>query len=403
MSNKKQLRLLNRLLFNKQAGGKLWLSFITIGLGTTLLLFTVMVWWGYQQILAGKYSDDSLGSTFITLSKEVTQQNKNQPRATTFTYTEIDAINSLPQVQHLGMLSTNKFPVTITLNSPHYGFSSNAFLESVPDEFIDNKPIEWVWQYRNINVPVIVPSSFLEVYNHGFALSDGTPQMSKSIAKSLAFDLKIGDSAHVELFTMNIVGFSDRINSILVPKTFLDYGNDAFAPDVVTRPSRLILNVKDPSSQQFVDFLESRSYVTNSELLRWNKLRGVIEVVGYTTGVIALLLLAVAVFVYRLFIALKMKQIASALSLLVILGYSPRFLWLYVLKRMILVLVPVFGAAAALSILAQQHMAQWLKGFNLILPVFPGWPVWLVLSICFLMLVALVERAMSKAIKESSY
>ncbi|MEZ5015498.1 MAG: hypothetical protein R2800_00470 [Flavipsychrobacter sp.] len=400
MSSKKQLRLLKRLLLEKRAGGKLWLALGALWLSTTLLLFTVMVWWGYQQILADKYSEDSLGSTFITLSKEVTPQSKNQPRATTFTYTEIDAINSLPQVLHLGMLTASKFPVSITLNSPSYGFSRSAFLESIPDEFIDEKPIDWVWQYRNINVPVIVPSSFLELYNYGFALSDGVPQISKKTAMSLAFDLKIGDSARTELFTMNIVGFSDRVNSILVPKTFLDYGNDAFAPDVVTRPSRLILKVKDPSDQQFVDFLKNRNYVTNSELLRWNKLRGIIEVVGYTTGVIALLLLVVAIFVYRLFVTLRMKGISDSLNLLIVLGYSPRFLQLFVLKRIVFILVPVFAASGAFAILAQQHVANWLKGFKLEIPTFPSWPVWVVLFLSYVTIVLLVLRATAKAIKQ---
>lgn len=358
-----------------------------------------MIYWGYKEVLTDKYGDDNLGTTFITLSKEVVAVNKNQPRAATFTYTEIDAINGLPQVQDVGVLTSNKFPVKISLNSPSYGFSKAGFLESIPDNFIDDKPVDWVWQYRNINVPVIVPSSFLEIYNYGLALSEGLPQLSKPTAMSLAFDLEIGDSLRTEIFTMNIVGFSDRINSILVPQTFLDYGNDAFAPDVVTRPSRLVINVSDPSDEQFVSFLKNRDYSMNSELLRWNKLRGVIEVVGYTTGVVVLLLFVLVLLVYLIFVSMKMNSISSSVNQLIILGYSPRFLKFFVFKGIIILLLPVFAAVALLSMLAQQHIVTWLKGFGLIIPIMPGWPVWLALILSFTFLVFLLVKATFNVVK----
>ncbi len=400
MSNKKQLRLLRKLVPERSAKGrvKLWLALCSVFVGTTLLLITVLTWWNARQILSGGYDNDSLGSTFLTLSKEITKQNKDDSRVTVFSYTEIEAINALPQVQDVGVLTSNRFQVHVSL-STSFGFSRDVFIEAVPDRFVDNKPINWVWQYRNITVPIIIPADFLELYNFGFAPNQGDPQLPEATLKALAFDLRLGDSLYTEYYTAKVVGFSHRINSILVPQSFMDYANKTFAPEVVTLPSRLIVKVSDPSNQEFVSFLNNRNYKTNVELLRWSKLRGVIEAAIYTTGLVSLVLILLGAIVYLLFIDITMSKARENITLLKVLGYSPRFLAKYLFLRFLPMLGITYGLSGVVIYLVHQKAVYWLKDAHIVLPAVPGWPVWLALVSCFVLLSLVLARASFKAVR----
>ncbi len=375
------------------------MALVAVFTGTVLLLLSVMIWWNFKEVLQGKNDSDSLGSTFLTISKEVTDENMGKPRTTLFTYTEIDALNSLPQVKDVGVLTSNRFPVYATL-SARLGFSTEMFLEAVPDRFIDSKPIDWAWQPGSTRVPIIISSDFLNLYNYGFALSQGLPQLSKSSIKALAFDLVIGKGANAEIFTANVVGFSDRISSVLVPQSFIDYGNQKLAPEMVTMPSRLIVKVSDPSNEQFVKFLSSRNYTTNSELLRWNKLRRVVDAVSSATGLLAILLMAIGAMVFILFIELTVARAQESLKLLLTLGYSPRYLSVFMLKRFIPLLIVVLMLSGVVAIVAQQQASVWVKSMELQIAEFPGWPVWLALVVSIAILVLFVSRAVMVSIRK---
>lgn len=399
MKNIKQEKLLRKLILGRRSNNRLWMALVAVFTGTVLLLLSVMIWWNFKEVLQGKNDSDSLGSTFLTISKEVTDENMGKPRTTLFTYTEIDALNSLPQVKDVGVLTSNRFPVYATL-SARLGFSTEMFLEAVPDRFIDSKPIDWAWQPGSTRVPIIISSDFLNLYNYGFALSQGLPQLSKSSIKALAFDLVIGKGANAEIFTANVVGFSDRISSVLVPQSFIDYGNQKLAPEMVTMPSRLIVKVSDPSNEQFVKFLSSRNYTTNSELLRWNKLRRVVDAVSSATGLLAILLMAIGAMVFILFIELTVARAQESLKLLLTLGYSPRYLSVFMLKRFIPLLVVVLMLSGVVAIVAQQQASVWIKSMELQIAQFPGWPVWVALVVSIAILVVFVSRAVMVSIRK---
>lgn len=322
-----------------------------------------------------------------------------KPTASLFNSREIEAIASAPQVQDMGVLVANRFPVYATLNAGTVGFSTEMFLESVPDRFIDKKPIDWHWEPGNTTVPIILSADFLNLYNYGFALSQGLPQLSQKSIQALAFDLRIGRDGYTETYTARVVGFSDRINSVLVPLNFVEYGNKTFASNIVFAPSRLIVKVKDPSDKAFIRFLESRDYTTNTEQLRWNKLRGVIDGVTSATGILALLLMGIGTLVFVLFIELTIAKAAQSLNLLLQLGYSPRYLSLFMLRRFVPLVLVALGISAALACVAQTLVATKGKSMNLTLPEVPGLPVWAVLTTSTFILLLFISRSILKAIR----
>lgn len=395
-----QTLLLKKLLLrNNRRNSRLWFSLVALCTGTTLLLLSVMIWWNFHELLEGKRDNDSLGSTFLTIGKKVTNENMGHPETTLFTQADIQALQQAPQVQDVGVLVSNRFPVFAVMNS--MGFSTEMFLEAAPDRFMDKQPAEWKWQEGDREIPLIVSADFLNLYNYGFALSQGLPQLSESSIQSVAFDLRVGTGAATEMYKAHVVGFSDRISSILVPESFIQYGNSHFAPGVAIAPSRLIVKAKDPSQQAFVDYLQAHDYTTNAEQLRWNKLRSIVEVFTSATGLLAVLLMGIGTLVFILFIELTIARAQASLKLLLEIGYSPRYLGRFMTGRF----MPLVALALLLSLVAaiavQFIAAQQAQSLKLTLSLFPGWPVWVAFAISAGVLLLFVIRAIGRAIKIS--
>ena len=391
-------KLLRKLLLRNNGGaGRMWASLISLCIGTTLLLLSVMIWWNFQQLLEGREANDSLGSTFLPVSKKITNSMMGKKGASLFSTQEIEGLKAAPQVQDVGQLTSNRFPVYAVLNA-NVGFATDMFLEAVPDRFIDNKPEDWYWQPSSQRVPLIVSAQFLDLYNYGFAPSQGLPQLSESSIMSLAFELRVGPRERPEVYTARVVGFSDRITSVLVPQSFIDYGNQLYTGQVTIPPSRLIVKTKDPSDKNFVHFLEEKGYNTNSEQLRWNKVRVIVEIVTAATGLLAILLLGIGALVFVLFIELTISKAQASITLLLELGYSPRYLSIFMIRRFFPMLIATLLVSMGLATLAQILSSDFIKTQNLIISGIPGWPVWAALGISTLFLLTLVSRSIIKAI-----
>lgn len=73
-----------------------------------------------------------------------------------------------------------------------------------------------------------MPKVYLNLYNFGFAQSQNLPQISESGASLAKFNIHVYGQKKHQKFEARIVGFSERINTILAPKSFVDWGNKNF-------------------------------------------------------------------------------------------------------------------------------------------------------------------------------
>lgn len=399
MSDKTQYNLLKKLLLYSKGNSRLWAALLALFVGNTLLLLSVLIWWNFNELLYGKNQDDSLGSTYLIIGKKVTNNNVGEPGATLFSVADIDSVNRAPQIQAVGIIASNHFPVYAVMGG-NLGFATDLPLESVPDSFLDNKPPDWHWQPGNRDLPVIMSSQFLNLYNYVFAPSQGLPQLSESSVKSISLNLKAGPGDAAETFSAHVVGFSDRIGSVMVPQSFIDYGNNKYGkPGALVGPSQLILKAKDPSDIQFTEFLQRKNYTTNSQNLRWSKIRAVVEVVTTATGVLALLLMGIGTLVFILFIELTIARARQSLTLLMEIGYSPSVLSGFMIKRFLPLILVTVLVSTTVTIAAQGIAANMAKEQSLSLHMLPGWPVWAALAVSTGILLALVVRSISRAIR----
>lgn len=395
-----QKELLRKLLLRNKNKSRLWASLVALCIGTILLLCAVMIWWNFQVLLSGKGDHDSLGSSFLTISKKVTDEMMGKPEMTIFSSIEIDSFKHAAQVQDIGVLTGNHFPVYASINS-HLGFGTEMFLEGVPDRFIDKIPEGWQWSPSSIEVPIILSAEFLNLYNYGFALSRGLPQLSQSTIKTLALNLKVGQGASAANYIGHVVGFSDRISSVLVPQSFIDYCNKLYASGTPSMPSRLIVKAHDPSDKAFVHYLEIHNYITNAEQLRWSKLRAIVDVVSAGTGLLAALLMGISMLVFILFIELTIARARQSLTLLLQLGYSPRYLGQFMINRFVPLIMITVVISTAVVVVLQYAGSIYAAKQQLDIPSLPGWPVWLAMVLSTLILLVLVVRSIFKEIKDN--
>ena len=394
-----QNTLLKKLLLQGKSGARLWKAWLALCVGTLLLLLAIGLWWNFRQVLYGNASDDSLGSSFLTVSKTVTDKNMAGFH-TAFSPEEIAELRHAPQVQDAGDLTPAAFKVNASLGSASIGFSTLLFLEAADDRFMDQKPDGWQnWHEGSNRVPIIMSHDFINMYNYVFAPSQGLPQLSENSIKALGFTLEMGDGALKEQYIGQVIGFSDRISSVLVPQSFMTYANKRFAPNVQVAPSRIIIKVGDPSNDQLDAFLKAHSYTTNAQQMLMNKLRGIIQVVIGALGVLAVLLLAVSLMVFVLFIELTIAKAQQSVQLLQELGYSPKVLGNFMYGRFVPVLLSAMLIAVITAAAAQIGMAVGGKELHLTLSYIPGWPVWAAAGACVVLLLLQVRGAVGKALR----
>jgi len=140
------------------------------------------------------------------------------------------------------------------------GITTDMFLEAVPTNFIDIQNEAWKWTPTSREVPIIVPKMYLDLYNHGFAPMAGLPQIAKELMSQIPIDLELIGSRKTQEYRAYIMDASEKINTILVPESFLEYTNNLLSPDKKAKVSRVILAVANPSDPEVLDFLAKKDY-----------------------------------------------------------------------------------------------------------------------------------------------
>ena len=390
--------LLKKLLLRHGSRSRLRAGWLTLCAGMTLLLLSLMAWQNFRSLTQGKGEHDSLGSTFLTISKKVTNENLTESHA--FTSEEIADLSRAPQVEDLGALIPATFSAFISIGG-ELGFSTLLPLEAAPDRFLDRLSGDWRWEPGMTQVPLILSSEFLNQYNFVFAPAQGLPQLSEAAIRALGFRMSIGQGATQEAFTGRITGFSDRIASVLVPESFIQYGNKTHGSGQ-TSPSRLILKTGDPSDPAFVRYLEDHGYSTNTEQLRWHKLRMLVQAVSIATGILALLLITISALVFVLFAELTLARAQQSIQLLLQLGYRPTYLRRFLFRRFLPLLLSAAGIAMIIAILVQVLFHGYMQLLQVEVGLLPSWPVWLAAGLALTALTIQLRAAVRRGLNTKS-
>ncbi len=392
-----QNKIILKLLRPGRQKSRMYGSWIALCIGLLLLFTAALAWFDFREILSGKGKEDTMAA-YVVIGKKVTNESMaRNPEDNLFSPPEIAGLQQVKGVTEVGPLISNNYPVSASMGG-NLHFYTEMFLGAVEDKYLDVLPEDWTWQPGQQSLPIIMSNDFLNLYNYGFALSQGLPQLSQTSIKALPFEISIARGQ--EKYRAQIVGFTDRISSVLVPRNFMDEMNRKYAAGTAGKPSRLVVKVQDPSDPSFVDFLKAKSYTTNEEQLRWNRIRTVVQAIVTSVGGLALIVVGMAVLSFILFIEITVQRAAGHISLMKQLGYAPRTLR-KILNRFFLPWIS--SAVIAASLLAfgiHFFMVQWLRTMELQLKLGDAWIIAVLTVVMLLLLLLLLRRSASNILRK---
>lgn len=322
--------LLKKLI--RTATGRTRYAMAIIGLSVALLLIlaAAQIQVNYTELLQGKQNKDSVAN-FLVINKILTDQNIGKAL---LTQEEIDDIRSQPFTEAVGILQTSKFKASIQSSSDVFPFYTDIAFESVPDAFLDVNAKEWRWDQNSTYVPIIVPGMFLDIYNFQFSLSQGLPQLTREVVKMIFFNVNIYRAdGSTRVYRGKVVGFSDRISSLLIPQSFMDHANQQYGKNIGGSPSRIIIRTKDPGHPDLISYLKKKQLTTDQDKTRFSKYRQIVEMVVNITGVTGLLMFLFAMLIFSLFIQLTISSCKEEIRLLITLGASPSQLRSFLIRQ----------------------------------------------------------------------
>lgn len=229
--------------------------------GAVIVLLGIQAYRDAGQVLGA--SDSVLESDVLVLSKPVsaatTLANALGAGPRSFSESEIETISSVEGVTSVAVFRPSLFPVYGGISFGGFYASTEMFVESVPDQYLDVDPSLWTASVDSTVVPLVIPRTYLNFYNYGFAAARGTPQLGESLFSAVPLSLTFGRGSECKSYTGRIVGLSDRMNTILVPDVFLAEANARFGEGAAKKPTRVLVEVE--SSNALMNLVDQKGYV----------------------------------------------------------------------------------------------------------------------------------------------
>ena len=343
-------RPIKPLLQTGTSAASRWFSYIGLGIGVLLLLCSIQMYINIQQVL-GKNNIRKNGYDFISITKTVTNETMGQPDKNLFHTPDIEELRRQPFVQGVAPLVANQFRVQMSAGAI-IAFKTDLFLESLENEFIDTVPPSFHWQEGQMNIPVIISSDFLEAYNV-FAPGQGLPQISHETATNVPVEITCSGNGREATFPGNVVAFSDRINSVLVPKSFLDWSNKTFGEKQEDGFARLYIKTNDANDTELISFLDQKKYKVNKDKIKFGRTKQTLQGIFSGLGIFGLLVVIMALMLFSFYLQLVIARSRDSLQLLLLLGYSPKWLGNKVSRQFVPVYILIVLIALAIVQLLQ--------------------------------------------------
>lgn len=268
--------------------------------------------------------DSFMKEDFLVISRKINALHSLNPAAARFTKSEIEALRDFPGIIKVGAFTPARFKVTggMQMEGTDLYFQTYLFFEAVPDEFLDVTTDSWHFNPGDTALPIIIPRTYLNLYNFGFAESRGMPRITEGLLKLLNMEVILRGNGTQRSLQGSVVGFTNRLNTILVPQDFMNWANQEFGEDGNADPVRLIVQANDVSDSQLTSYLEAHGYEVEGDKLKSGKLNHFLRIVIGVVLSIGVLISVLSLFVLILSVFLLVEKNADKLRNLSRIGYS---------------------------------------------------------------------------------
>ena len=321
-------------------------SYAGLAVGVMLLLCCVQMYININQLLKEKNPRKN-GYDFISVTKTIT--NENMGKDNRFSQADIEDFKKQSFIADAAPLLSNEFRAKASAGDI-IPFSTDLFLESIQDNFIDTLPPSFTWQLGQQDIPVIFSADFLEMYNV-FAPAQGLPQLSESSigAVNLIIECSALDGTIMK-FRGHIVAISDRLNTVLVPQNFLLWANKRFGTQEPQPAARVYIKTTDANSAELQSYLQQKNYHVNKDKTKFGRIKSTLQAIVAGLGGLAVLVVLLSILLFSFYLQLMISRSKDNLQLLLTLGYSPLWLSKTVAKKWI----PVYAIIILTALVATQ-------------------------------------------------
>lgn len=289
--------------------------------GMVIVLLSVQF---YRDVLPVFTQGDSfIKKDFVIVSKKVSTLGSFVGKSSTFSEGDIADIEDQPFTKSVGRFLPSQFKVSAGMGMQGINMSTDMFFESVPDTYVDVKLDKWHFDPASGEIPIIIPRNYLNLYNFGFAQSRNLPQLSEGVMGMVNLDIRIMGNGQAARMRGNIVGFSNRLNTILVPESFIEWANGKYGTGERVEPSRLIVEVNNPTDDRIARYFDSKGYETEGNQLDAGKTAWFLKVITGIVLSVGLLISALSFYILMLSIYLLLQKNTTKLENLLLIGYSP--------------------------------------------------------------------------------
>ena len=300
--------------------------------GMTIILIAVQFYVDVIPLLTG--NDSFMKPEQIVVSKRVNLARTLTASPPFFKESEIEELRQQEFVEGVAPFTPSRFGVYATIGSKILGmqYSTEMFFESIPDEYIDVELSQWTYHPGDSIVPIILPQNYLNLYNFGFATSRGLPTISEGTVKKIGIQLYLQGQKGRRQMLGRVVGFSRRLNTILVPQQFMETMNNELAADIVpvqgaddnvkTGPSRIAVRVKNLADENIAKYLQEHHYDLEGNDADASRAATFFRILIVIVFIIGLVICALSFYLLLLSIFLLMQKHTEKIDNLLLIGHS---------------------------------------------------------------------------------
>ena len=318
---------------------------ITLCIGITIALITLTIYTDLKPILQSE--SDVFNDNAVIVNKKISILSNINKDKIYFTKEELRDFEDQDFVKEIAKFNkaTN---FKIFLSSDMFNFGSDLFFESIPDKYLDIESDKWKWEEDSDFIPIMMPEDYLNLYNLGFAESQGLPLLSQKAISLAEFNVHLSGENKRQVFRGSIVGFSAKINSILVPEDFLNWANEKFGSHEKNNASRILVEFNNPNDERIIEFLKENNYEVNKDKLEKNKLIFFFKMAFIFVFVIALIIILLSITLILLSINLIFQKNKEVLINLYFLGYQIKQISYY--YKLLISIVTLFAISISLIV-----------------------------------------------------
>ena len=322
------MKLIWKLLRQHVSIAQLAGFFLANLLGMLIVLLSIQFYEDVIPALSGE--DGVMKNTYVILSKRIAAVSTLSGEAQTFTDADVAELRGQRFARRVGAFTASQYQVYASISMGGVGMGTDMFFESVPDDFVD---VKWPALGRKNaedelregeEVPIILPRSYLALYNFGFAQTKNLPKLSEGIISLIQMNIHLRGEGGRELrLKGRVVGFSTRLNTVLVPESFMRRANAELAPNASAEPTRLIVEVDNPADDAIATFVQNHGYELEDNSLDAGRATYFLKVIAAIVVAIGLLISALSFYILMLSVFLLVQKNAEKLQNLRLIGYSP--------------------------------------------------------------------------------